>query len=187
MYLNGVNPSGVLETPAQLGENAMKALRESFAQWQSGPSKAGKFLLLDSGLTWKQLSINPDDAEFLASRKFQVEELCRLYDTPPPLVGHLEQATLANVESLLRVFLNLCLAPWITKIEQQFKKSVLVEPQVSLELDSAGFLRGDTLSRWQAWSIALTTQTLVPNEVRQMEGWNPRPGGDEVLRQPGQV
>ena len=96
-------------------------------------------------------------------------------------------ATLANVESLLRVFLNLCLAPWITKIEQQFKKSVLVEPQVSLELDSAGFLRGDTLSRWQAWSIALTTQTLVPNEVRQMEGWNPRPGGDEVLRMPGQV
>ncbi len=187
LYANGVHPSGVLETPAQLGENAMKNLRETFTAWQSGPSKAGKFLLLDSGMSWKQLSINPDDAELLASRKFSVEELARLFDVPPPIIGHLENATLANVESLLRILLNLCLAPWCTRIEQTFKRSVLVEPNVSIELDTSGFLKGDVLSRWQAHQIALTTQTLVPNEVRQMEGWNPRQGGDVPLRLPGQV
>jgi HK97 family phage portal protein len=186
-YRNGVRPSGVLETPQQLAPEARQHLRESVEALHAGPSGAGRFMLLEAGVLWKQMSLSLEDAEVLGSRKFQVEELCRLYDTPPPLVGHLEATTLANVESLLRVFLNLCLAPWITRIEQTVTRSVLVEPSVRFEMDTSGFLRGDALSRWQAWQIALVTQTLVPNEVRQAEGWNPRPGGDEVLRMPGQV
>lgn len=187
LYQNGVRPSGVLEVPGTLSDQARKHVRESMEAVHAAPSNAGRFMLLDSGVVWKPMSISPDDAEFLASRRFQVEEIARLFDVPPPMIGHLEHATLSNVEALARVFLNLTLAPWVRKIEQAVKMAVLVEPQVILQLDSEGFVAGDVLSRWQAWQIAVGSQILTPDEVRQNEGYNPRPGGDEVVRQPGQV
>jgi HK97 family phage portal protein len=177
LYRNGVNPSGALEMEGKLTneqrDNLAKQFREAFA----GPSKAARALVLDQSMKWKQVSISPEDAEFLASRRFTVEELARLFNVPPPMCGDLSHGTFSNVETLVRWFATNTLTPWVRKIEAEFTRSVFSAASRAthrLELDLSGLLRGDPAQRWQAWKIAVEANILDPDEVREEEGWNPR-------------
>jgi HK97 family phage portal protein len=172
-----VNPSGALEMEGKLTneqrDNLAKQFREAFA----GPSKAARALVLDQSMKWKQVSISPEDAEFLASRRFTVEELARLFNVPPPMCGDLSHGTFSNVETLVRWFATNTLTPWVRKIEAEFTRSVFSAASRAthrLELDLSGLLRGDPAQRWQAWKIAVEANILDPDEVREEEGWNPR-------------
>lgn len=177
LYANGVNPSGALELSGNLSENAFNHLKTQFKDAFSGASNAAKALVLQPGITWKQISINPEDAEFLASRQFTVEELARLFNVPPPIIGDLQYGTFSNVETLLRWFAQNTLSPWIRKIESEFSRSVFGASRDthSLEIDLSGLMRGDPAQRWGAWKIAVEAGILTPDEIRQEEGWNPRP------------
>jgi HK97 family phage portal protein len=116
-----------------------------------------------------------EDAELLETRKFGVVEICRLFQVPPPIVQAYENNTFTNAAQAGLWFATFCLSPWARKIEAEFARSLFPAGSAyELELDLSGFLRGDPATRWAAHKIALETGVLDPDEVRQIEGWNPR-------------
>lgn len=169
----GAAPSGVIELPGTFTREQRDVLREQFQARHGGAGKAGSTLILDGGMTWKAAQISPEDAELLESRKFGVEEICRLFQVPPPLVQDYSHNTFTNSETAGRWFAQFTLAPWARKIEAEFARSVLTGG-VELELDLSGFLRGDPQTRWANHKIAIDAGVLDADEVRQVEGWNPR-------------
>lgn len=152
-------------------------LRAQFKERHGGAANAGSTLILDDGLTWKPAQISPEDAELLETRKFGVVEICRLFQVPPPIVQAYENNTFTNAAQAGLWFATFCLAPWARKIEAEFARSVFTTGSgYELELDLSGFLRGDPETRWNAHKIALESGVLDADEVRQIEGWNPRAG-----------
>jgi HK97 family phage portal protein len=177
LYQNGVNPSGAILIDRPVGPEQMQRLAHNFREQFGGPSKAAKALVLDQGMKWQSISISPEDAEFLNSRRFTVEELARLFNVPPPMAGDLTHGTFSNTETLLRYFATGTLTPWVRKIESEFTRSVFSEASRAshkLELDLSGLLRGDPAQRWAAWKIAIESGVLDTDEVREEEGFNPR-------------
>ena len=174
LYTNSVVPSGSLEVDGKLSDEARERLTTSFRQGFSGPANAARALILDQGLHWKSISITPEDAEFLASRRFTVEELARLYNVPPPIAGDLSHGSFANVEHLIRWFGQSTLTPWCAKVESEFSRSVLTDTSIRLELDLSGLMRGAPTERWANHAIAIEHNILSVDEIREQEGYGPR-------------
>jgi HK97 family phage portal protein len=171
----GAQPSGVISSDKAMTGEQLSQLREQFDSKHAGVANAGRPMVLDDGLKWVASQISPEDAELLATRKFGVEEICRLYQVPPPLVQDYSHNTFTNSETAGRWFAMFCLTPWARKIEAEFARSVFpIGGPYELEFDLSGFLRGDPQTRWAAHKIALDGGVLDPDEVRQVEGWNPR-------------
>lgn len=171
----GAAPSGVIELPGTLSTDQRNALRDQFRTRHSGAANAGSTLILDGGMTWKAAQISPEDAELLETRKFGVEEICRLFQVPPPLVQDYSHNTFTNSETAGRWFAMFTLAPWARKIEAEFARNVFPDDgPFELELDLSGFLRGDPQTRWSNHKIAIDAGVLDADEVRHIEGWNPR-------------
>lgn len=171
----GASPSGVVKYDGTLTGEQRVNLRDTFAERHSGARKAGSTIVLDGGMNWEAVQITPEDAELLATRKFGVEEICRIYQVPPPLIQDYSHNTFTNAETAGRWFAIFTLAPWARKIEAEFARSVFpASGNFELELDLSGFLRGDPKTRWDAHKIAVDTGVLDPEEIRQLEGWNPR-------------
>lgn len=171
----GMAPSGVIEQEATFSDEQRTQLRDQMRERYNGAHNAGRTLILDGGMKWKASQISPEDAELLETRKFGVEEICRLFQVPPPLVQDYSHNTFTNSETAGRWFAQFTLAPWARKIEAEFARSVL-SAGIEMELDLSGFLRGDPQTRWAAHKIAIESGVLDPDEVRQVEGWNPRAG-----------
>jgi HK97 family phage portal protein len=181
MYANGINPSGVLELEGKLGDQQRTALSGHFREAFSGSQNAGKALILDQGLKWKQMSLSPEDAELLSARRFSTEELARIFQVPPPLVGIWDHSSFTNSETAGRWFAQHTLQPWIRKIETGFHRSILTAEErrtYQLEIDLSGFMRGDYAARWTAHKIAVDTGILTKDEVREIEGWSPLGNGE---------
>lgn len=178
---NGAQPSGILEFPAKLTPEQFDMLRRQMDERHTGAKKAGRVMILDGGAQWKAAQISPEDAELLESRKFAVEEICRIYQVPPPLVQDYSHNTFTNSETAGRWFAMFTLAPWARKIEAEFGRSVFPAGSgLEMELDLSGFLRGDPATRWNAHKIAIEAGVLDADEVRQVEGWNPRTASKPV-------
>jgi HK97 family phage portal protein len=185
-YANGAYPSGVLQTDAKLGEAALQQLQALFSSLFAGPSKAAKALILDQ-VKWSTLTATPEAMELLAARRFAVEEAARLYQVPPPIIGDLTHGTFTNSETLIRFFAQSTISTWCRKIESEVHRSIFTDSARrtrQFELDLSGLLRGDPETRWKSHEIALRNHVLTPNEIRDLEGWNPRPGGDEFPATP---
>lgn len=173
---NGASPSGVIEFPGKITEDIGRRIRHKFEARYADTCNAGTTLILDQGMKWSASQISPEDAELLETRKFGVIELCRLFQVPPPIVQAYENNTFTNAAQAGLWFATFCLSPWARKIEAEFARSVFPSGgPYELELDLSGFLRGDPATRWAAHKIAIETGVLDPDEVRQIEGWNPRP------------
>jgi HK97 family phage portal protein len=176
LFENGIYPSGALQLDGKLAPEQLRALRAALEQNFQGPKKAARFLILDQGVKWQGISISPEDAELLASRKFAVEELCRVFNVPPPLVQDYARNTFTNAATAGRWFAQFTLSPLIRKIEAAFSRQVIGAADRAtrfLEIDMSGLLRGDYEARWQAHKIAVDAGILTVNEVREVEGWNP--------------
>jgi HK97 family phage portal protein len=161
-------------------------LKAAFNSLYSGATNAGKTAFLDRGMSWKPVSISPEDAELLASRRFSTEEIARIFQVPPPLVGIWDHSSFTNSETAGKWFATYTVGPWCRKFEAEIARSVFSESDrgtYQLDFDLSGFLRGDHGARWQGHEIAVRNGILTPNEIREIEGWNPKPGGDEL---PGQ-
>lgn len=177
LWKNGLYPSGALEIDAKLSEEARKALGQHFTAAFAGSTSAARLLVLDQGLKWKSIAVSPEDAELLDSRRFTVEELARVYNVPPPVIGHLEDSNFANSESMQRWFAMATLSPWAVKLEHEFHRSVFSATDRQshrLDLDLQGLLRGDPETRWASHKIAVEADILTKDEVRALEGWGPR-------------
>ena len=137
--------------------------------------------VLGSALTYATLGFSAEDTELLASRRFSAEEVARLFNLPPPLVGIWDNSTFTNSETAGRWFATFCLAPWARKIESEIRRSVFLVDEresYSVEIDLSALTRGDDAARWSAHKIAVDARILTRNEVRFIEGFNPLPGGD---------
>ena len=176
MFENQVVPSGALEVENKLTQDQRSQLTEGLQKF-SGSSNARKVLVLDQGMKFKPISLSAEDAELLASRRFSTEELARLYQVPPPIIGDLSHGTFTNSETAGRWFAQHTLTPWIRKMETEMQRSLLSETarmNHEIEIDLTGFLRGDPETRWKSHEIAVKNEILDVDEVREMEGYNPK-------------
>jgi HK97 family phage portal protein len=188
LFANGVIASGVLTkegvplTKEQRGE-LERLLQEKFV----GSANAGRPMLLDGGLKWEALSIKPGDAEMLESRKFSVEEICRIFDVPPHLVGHTEGNTTlgSSIKEQTQGFIKFKMRKRLKRIESALEMQMLspadIAAGVSIEFNIEGFLRGDSEGRADFYNKMKPFMTV--NQVRALEGWEPVPGGDQIYRQ----
>lgn len=176
-WRNQATPSGVLKVKARMSVEAMKRQRAAFDMNHVGTRNARRVVIVDEGSEFQAISVSPEDAEVLASRRFTVEELCRLFQVPPPIVQDYTHNTFTNAAQASLWYAQLTLSPWVRKIEEEFRRSVLGtgSADLSLEVDLSGLMRGDYEARWKAHEIAVRNQILDANEVREVEGWNPRP------------
>jgi HK97 family phage portal protein len=190
-FRNGVRSSGVMSSDkaftAEQRQTAEQLLQEKYA----GAMNAGRPMLLDNGLKWQSISINPEDAQMLESRRFGVEEICRFFGVPPHMIGHTENSTSwgTGLEQQTLGFQKFTLRRRLKRIEQALEKQLLTPKDraqgVTIEFNLEGLLRGDSASRAAFYKAALgTTQEpgwMVRNEVRSLENLEPIPGWDEPI------
>lgn len=176
----GINPSGVLEHPAKLGEDAANNLATSFAAVYGGLDNSHKTPVLEEGLTFKSITIPPEDAQFLQTRRFQVEEIARLFRVPRHMVADLERATFSNIEHQALEFVTHTLRPWLKRWEAELTRKLFTTEErrkyfVEFQIDA--LLRGDIKTRFDAYSTALQNGILSIDEVRALENRNPLENG----------
>lgn len=183
-FANGIQSTGVLSikeplTP-ELRAEAQEALEEKYA----GTVNRGKPLVLDNGVTWTAISITPEDAQMLESRKFSGEEICRLFGVPPAMVGYGDKASNWGTGKEVDVlgFLKFTMRRRIKRIEQALKKQLLTPADraagVTIEFNMEGLLRGDSAGRSAFYQQMTQMGAMTINEVRQLENLPPVPGGD---------
>lgn len=186
-FANGAAPMGVLEHPGLL-KNPEK-LRESWHSVYGGTNNAGKVAILEEGLKFTPISISPQDSQLLETRKFTVEEICRIFRVPPHLVQNLERATFNNIEQMSIDFVMYSLMPWLVRWEQAMAKSLLSvseKTQYEIRFNVDGLLRGSHKERYEAYSVGINSGFLCPNDVRRLENLDLIPaekGGDDFLIQ----
>jgi HK97 family phage portal protein len=186
-FRNGATLSGVLQHPENIGDDAAQRLRTSFEDMHKGSGNAGKVAVLEEGLKWQAVSVAPQDAELLASRKFGVENIARIYRVPTPVLGVSERSNMSSVVELNRMFATHCIRPWATKFERAIERSLLSDEgrrSIQCEFDMDELTRGDMLARWQSYRIMREIGGANANEIRAFEKLNRRTdaGGDEFLR-----
>ena len=184
LFKNGARPAVVLEHPGELGIEAQGRLRESWEAMHMGLENAHRMAILEEGMKLHEIGIPPDDAQFLQTRKFQVNEIARIYRIPPHLIGDLEHATFSNIEHQAIEFVVHTLRPWLVKWEQAIWSKLLLPRERSeffAEFNVDGLLRGDIASRYTAYSTGRNGGWLSRNDIREKENMNPIPGGDDYL------
>lgn len=180
---NGARPSGVLQHPAKLSDQAVPRLRAQFAERYAGPKNTGKPMILEEGMTWANNSIPPEDAQFLQTRQFQTLEVCRWFRVPPHKIFDLSGSKYANIEQQNVDALTDCLRPWLVRWEQEIQRKLL-PPNSEMFARHAveGILRGDTQSRYQAYAAGRQWGFLSVNDIRELENLNRVDGGDVYLQ-----
>lgn len=174
LWQNAATPSGALKLPGALGADTFERLRGQLRERHQGARNAKGVLILESGAEWQSLSVSPEDAEVLQSRRFSVEELARLFQVPPPLIQDYTRNTFSNASTAGLWFAQFSLAPWAIKIEAEFSRSVFGSGSpYELTLDMSGLTRGDYAARWTANVAAVQAGILTVDEVREAEGFNP--------------
>jgi HK97 family phage portal protein len=171
---NGLHLSGILTSERDLSSEAIAGLRQKVEDRHMGSAKAGRLMILPGGnFNFHKVSITPEDAELLESRKFSTEEICRIFQVPPPIIQDYSHNTFTNSEQAGRWFSQFCLLPWVRKIEAAFNRALFPGDELELVLDMSGFDRGTPESRWAAHAIAVGNGILTVVEVREIEGWGP--------------
>jgi HK97 family phage portal protein len=178
LHENGLTPSGFFQMEQTLSDRQREQVKARLHQYM-GSKNARKTMILEAGMKYQPVTISPEDAEVLESRRFSVEEIARIFQVPPPIIGDLTHGTFTNSETLIRYFATNTLSSWCRKIEAEFSRVLLPDDSISLELDLSGLLRGDPETRWKSHEIAIRNRVLLVNEVREMEGWGPIEGGDQ--------
>ena len=182
---NGANPDGVLEHPGILKDPAK--VRDSWNAVYQGTRNAHKVAVLEEGMSYKQIGIPPEEAQFLETRKFQINEIARLFRIPPHMVGDLEKSSFSNIEQQSLEFVKYTLDPWVVRFEQALKKSLLLPEEKKthfIKFNVDGLLRGDYQSRMNGYAIGRQNGWLSTNDIRELEELNPIPpeeGGDLYL------
>jgi len=184
LFRNGAVTSGVLRTDQELSERAFNRLKKDFQDNHVGLDNIYKPMILEMGLDWKSMALNAEDSQFLETRKFQLEEICRLYRVPLHLVQNTDRATFSNIENLGIGFINYSLVPYLTRIEQRINIGLLSDAKQGTfyaKFNAGALLRGDMKSRFESYATGINWGIYSPNDCRELEDLNPRNGGDVYL------
>lgn len=176
----GTNLGGIVEHPGKLGDQAYKNLKTSLDQKHQGLSKSHLLLILEEGMKYQKMGIAPNDAQFLESRKYQTNDIARLFRIPPHMIGDLEKATFGNIEHQSIDFVTHTLRPWLVRWEQAINHK-LFTPQERKKYFAEhlvdGLLRGDAKSRAEALSTLRQNGIINADEWRAIENMNPQADG----------
>lgn len=184
-FANGANPGGVLEHPGVLKDPSK--VRESWNSVYRGVNNAHKIAVLEEGMKYQQIGIPPEEAQFLETRKFQINEIARLYRIPPHMIGDLDKSSFSNIEQQSLEFVKYTLDPWVIRWEQSLQRSLLLPGEKGkyfIKLNVDGLLRGDYQSRMNGYAVGRQNGWFSANDIREMENMNPIPdeqGGNLYL------
>ena len=173
-FANGANPGGVLEHPGVIKPEQADRLRESW-QSQFGGANAHKVAVLEEGLKFHQMSIPPEQAQFLETRKFQINEIARIFRVPPHMVGDLEKSSFSNIEQQSLEFVKYTLDTWVVRWEQSLQQALILPSEkatIFIKFNLDGLLRGDYQSRMQGYSTGIQNGFMSVNDVRGLEDMN---------------
>jgi HK97 family phage portal protein len=185
-FSNGANVGGMLIHPGRLTDDAYKRLKHSWQTANAGLGNAHKTAILEEGMKFEKMTIPPDQAQFLQTRKFQTEEVARFFLIPPHMLGDLSaSSTRANIEEQGIQFVRNTIRPWAVRIEEEFNNKLFrMDEQDSyfIQFNLEGLLRGDIKSRYDAYSIGRQWGWLSVNDIRKSENLNDIEGGDVYLQ-----
>ena len=165
-FANGANPGGVLEHPGVLKDPSK--VRESWNSVYRGVSNAHKIAVLEEGMKYQQIGIPPEEAQFLETRKFQINEIARLYRIPPHMVGDLDKSSFSNIEQQSLEFVKYTLDPWVIRWEQSLQRSLLLPGEKGkyfIKLNVDGLLRGDYQSRMNGYAVGRQNGWFSANDL----------------------
>ena len=184
-FANGAAPSGVLEHPGTIKDPAK--VRDSWNSTFGGSANSGKVAVLEEGMKYTPISISPEQAQFLETRKFQINEIARIFRVPPHMVGDLEKSSFSNIEQQSLEFVKYTLEPWVVRWEQALSRALLSiteKPTYFFKFNLEGLLRGDYQSRMNGYAIARQNGWMSANDIRELENQDRIPaeeGGDLYL------
>ena len=184
-YANGAAPSGVLEHPGTLKDPTR--VRDSWNSTFGGSTNSHKVAVLEEGMKYTPISISPNEAQFLETRKFQINEIARIFRVPPHMVGDLEKSSFSNIEQQSLEFVKYTLDPWVIRWEQALYRTLLSEEEKKtyfFKFNVEGLLRGDYQSRMQGYATARQNGWMSANDIRGLEDLDRIPaelGGDLYL------
>ena len=184
-FANGAAPSGVLEHPGTIKDPSR--VREAWQSQFGGSANSGKVAVLEEGMKYTPISISPEQAQFLETRKFQINEIARIFRVPPHMVGDLEKSSFSNIEQQSLEFVKYTLDPWVIRWEQSLMRSLLSldeKVQYFVKFNLEGLLRGDYQSRMNGYAIGRQNGWMSANDIRELENLDRIPaeeGGDLYL------
>lgn len=184
MFDGGMSASGFLKYSNGFLNKEQRAMLQQELNRFSGSANAGKTMILEAGMDYQGITINPASAQLLESRTFSVEEICRWFGVPPVLIGHTTKSSSwgSSIEALFQLFVSTALRPIMVNIEQSIKKDLIpAADRASLfaEFNAEGLLRGDLKSRTEYYSAAVNNGWMSRNDVRAKENLPPMDkGGD---------
>lgn len=190
-FKNGAQPSGVLEHPGVLKDP--QKIRDNWTAVYGGANNAHRVAVLEEGMAYKAISLPPEDSQFLSTRQFGVEEICRIFRVPPHMVQSLEHATFSNIEHQSIDFVVHTLTPWLVWFEQAIIKDLLLEEEQDVlfpKFNVDGLLRGDYQSRMNGYATGISNGFLSPNDIHRLENMDLIPaeeGGDDYYLNGGYV
>ncbi|MHB1154894.1 MAG: phage portal protein, partial [Eubacteriales bacterium] len=169
-FANGAAPGGVLEHPGTI-KDPMK-VKESWNSAYQGSSNAHRVAVLEEGMKYQAIGISPEQAQFLETRKFQINEIARIFRVPPHMLADLEKSSFSNIENQGLEFVKYTLDPWVVRWEQamcrvMFSEKEKLEYFIKFNVD--GLLRGDYASRMNGYAVGIQNGFMSPNDVRQLE------------------
>mgnify|MGYP005992138219 CR=1 FL=1 len=179
---NGAKPSIVVETPNGLSDPARERLKKDFDKLQGGLTNAYRTAFLEEGMSIKQLTLPHDQAQFIESRKFTVEEIARFFNVPPHMIQSLDKATFSNIEHQAIQFVVHSIRPWLVNIEQEARRSLLFterDQKYIAEFIVEGLLRGDSKAKGEYYKMMRETGAFSINDILELENRNTiGPSGD---------
>lgn len=184
-FANGAAPSGVLEHPGTIKDPSR--LRENWNSTFGGSANSGKVAVLEEGMKYTPISISPEQAQFLETRKFQIDEIARIFRVPPHMVGDLEKSSFSNIEQQSLEFVKYTLDPWVIRWEQSLSRALLNDDEKRkyfFKFNLEGLLRGDYESRMSGYAVARQNGWMSANDIRELENMDKIPaedGGDLYL------
>lgn len=176
IWRNGIRPSGMFKSPGVLTEKTRGEARVMMDRF-TGSQNAGRVPLMEGGWTYEQIGLSSVDAEFLATRRLNVEEIARVFRVPVGLIQ--PGAGVQPYEAMVAAFGQLCLAPLVAVLEAEFSAAVQ-PPGQYLQLDLSGMLRGSYSGMMGANSVAVQAGILTPNDARRAAGLPALPDGDAL-------
>ena len=184
-FANGAAPSGVLEHPGTIKDPSK--VRESWQATFGGSGNANKIAVLEEGMKYTPISISPEQAQFLETRKFQIDEIARIFRVPPHMIGDLEKSSFNNIEQQSLEFVKYTLDPWVSRWEQAMVRALLTPDEKKkyfFKFNVDGLLRGDYQSRMNGYATARQNGWMSANDIRELENLDRIPaeqGGDLYL------
>jgi HK97 family phage portal protein len=184
-FANGANPGGVLEHPGVVKDPAR--VRESWNAVYQGSRNAHRIVVLEEGMKFQAVGIPPEQAQFLQTRKFQINEIARIFRIPPHMIGDLEKSSFSNIEQQSLEYVIYTLDPWVVRWEQSIQKALFTKSEkreLFTKFSVDGLLRGDYQSRMNGYATGRQNGWLSTNDIRELENMNRVPeelGGDLYL------